>query len=233
MARAPRLDVPGYPVHVVQRGNNRQVCFKSNSDYSFYLYALQRACLDRQCQLHAFVLMTNHTHLLVTPAEKGSVSLMMMDLGRRYVRYFNDTHDRSGTLWEGRFKSSLVDTGRYCLACYRYIELNPVRAGMVSLPGQYHWSSFRANALGLQSRLITPHSEWIGLGSSDRMRRKAYLALFDEDPAEDEVKAIQRALRKGMPLGNSAFRHQVEANLGINLSSGRRGRPGKKGGQVQ
>jgi putative transposase len=152
---------------------------------------------------------------------------MMMDLGRRYVRYFNDTHGRSGTLWEGRFKSSLVDTARYCLACYRYIELNPVRAGMVTDPGQYSWSSYRANALGFPNSLIAPHSEWLELGPNDSIRCNAYRAMFDDNPPKSEVKAIRRALRKGLPLGGTAFRRRVENDLGIKLSSGRRGRPDK------
>ena len=135
--------------------------------------------------------MTNHVHLLVTPLEKRGTSLMMMDLGRRYVRYFNDIHDRSGTLWEGRFRSSLIETARYCLACYRYIELNPVRAGIVSDPELYRWSSYRTNALGIPSALITPHSEWLELGASDEVRRRAYRTLFEQVPGPQELKAIR------------------------------------------
>lgn len=201
MPRSPRLDVPGLPVHIVQRGNNRQACFHLDSDRTFFLYALQEACRDRQCQLHAFVLMTNHVHLLVTPLEKRGTSLLMMDLGRRYVRYFNDMHDRTGTLWEGRFRSSLVETRLYCLACYRYIELNPVRAGLVSGPEQYRWSSYRTNALGIPSDLITPHSEWLELGSRDVIRRRAYRTLFEQNPVQHELEAIREALQGGRPVG--------------------------------
>lgn len=236
MPRNPRLDVPGLPVHIVQRGNDRQACFLEDSDYSFYLYVLREACRERQCQLHAYVLMTNHVHLLITPLEKRVISLLMMDLGRRYVRYFNDMHERTGTLWEGRFKSSLVETRRYCLACHRYIELNPVRAGMVPEPGQYRWSSYRANALGSSSNLITPHSEWLALGASNELRRRAYRTLFEQAPGQQELKAIRGALQKGRPVGGKAFQERVEADLGIKLGSGRRGRPaasGPKRGQVQ
>jgi len=207
MPRVPRLDVPGFPVHVVQRGNNRQACFFEDSDRTYFLYALREACRDRQCQLHAYVLMTNHVHLLLTPLEKRGVSLVMMDLGRRYVRYFNDMHERTGTLWEGRFRSSLIEDRRYCLACHRYIELNPVRAGMIAVPEHYHWSSYRTNALGIPSTLITPHSEWLALGSNDAFRRKAYRRLFEKSPVESEVEAIRVALRKGRPVG--AKRGQV------------------------
>jgi putative transposase len=174
--------------------------------------------------------MTNHVHLLITPLEEQAVSLMMMDLGRRYVRYFNDLHDRTGTLWEGRFRSSLVETRRYCLACHRYIELNPVRAGMVPEPGEYRWSSYRCNALGVPSSLITPHSEWLALGANDRMRRKAYLKLFDRVPGEQELKAIRRALRKGRPVGGKRFQQRIEANLDLELGDGNRGRPRKEKG---
>ena len=235
MPRSPRLDVPGLPVHIVQRGNNRQECFLEDSDYSFFLHALQEACQDRQCQLHAFVLMTNHVHLLITPLEKQVISLMMMDLGRRYVRYFNDMHDRTGTLWEGRFKSSLVETGRYCLACYRYIELNPVRAGMLPEPVRYRWSSYRTNAFGIPSSLITPHPEWLELGASDKSRRRAYRALFEETLRQQELKAIRLALQKDRPVGGNAFQKRIEEERGVKLGSGQRGRPAARAarGQVQ
>ena len=200
MPRPPRLDVPGLPVHVVQRGNNRQACFFEDDDYSFFLYALREACRDRHCQLHAFVLMTNHVHLLITPLVKWGMSRMMMDLGRRYVRYFNDLHDRTGTLWEGRFRSSLVETRRYCLACYRYIELNPVRARMVTRPEDYRWSSYRTNAFGLPSRLITPHSELLLLGVDGESRRRSYRKLFERNARQQELKAIRDALRKGQSV---------------------------------
>jgi len=144
--------------------------------------------------------MTNHVHLLVTALENQGTSLLMMDLGRRYVRYFNDMHDRTGTLWEGRFRSSLVETRRYCLACYRYIELNPVRAGLVSAPEQYRWSSYRTNALGIPSSLITPHSEWLELGTRDELRRRAYRALFEHSLDKQELKAIRQALQSGRPV---------------------------------
>ena len=141
MARKPRFVLPGYPRHVVQRGNNRQACFFDESDYRKYLDSLAEAAHKYHCQVHAYVLMTNHVHLLVTPTTDEGISQMMQSVGRRYVRYFNGVYRRTGTLWEGRYKASLVQTDSYLLTCYRYIELNPVRAEMVPDPGDYPWSS--------------------------------------------------------------------------------------------
>src|SRR5574337_70831 len=157
MPRQRRLDLPGVPQHIIQRGNNRQPCFLREQDYRCYLSQLDEAAQAQGCRLHAYVLMTNHVHLLMTPEVVGAVARTMQCLGRRYVGYFNATYRRSGTLWEGRYKSCLVDSERYLLTCYRYIELNPVRAAMVETPGDYAWSSYRANAQGRQDRLVYPH----------------------------------------------------------------------------
>lgn len=157
MARLPRIEFANIPQHVVQRGNDRQPCFLDDLDYRRYLRGLQEATLDCQCRIHAYVLMTNHVHLLVTPASVGGVSRMMQQVGRGYVGYFNTAHHRTGTLWEGRFKSSLVDSDRYLLTCYRYIEMNPVRAAMVAAPGEYRWSSYASNAHAHSDPIVTPH----------------------------------------------------------------------------
>ncbi|MBA8885076.1 transposase [Dokdonella fugitiva] len=157
MARLPRIEFADIPQHVVQRGNDRQPCFLEDADYRRYLRGLQEAALDHGCHIHAYVLMTNHVHLLLTPTTVGAVSRMMQQLGRGYVGYFNTAHHRSGTLWEGRFKSNLVDSERYLLTCYRYIEMNPVRAGMVEEPGAYRWSSYGHNASGGPDAIVTPH----------------------------------------------------------------------------
>lgn len=148
MARQPRFDLPGVPQHIVQRGNDRQPRFADTAGYLRYRQELGEAARKHGCTLHAYVLMTNHVHLLATPAEPGGISRMMQAIGRRYVAAFNARYRRTDTLWEGRFKSALVDSERYVLACYRYIELNPVRAGMVAAPGDYRWSSYHANADG-------------------------------------------------------------------------------------
>ncbi|MGH8029050.1 MAG: transposase [Arenimonas sp.] len=147
MPRGRRIDAADVPQHIIQRGNDRQACFFREGDYTYYLQALLEACMAQGCRLHAYVLMTNHVHLLMTPEHCGAVARTMQSVGRRYVRHINDTLTRSGTLWEGRYKSSLVDSEQYLLACQRYIELNPVRAGMVAEPGEYRWSSFKRNAL--------------------------------------------------------------------------------------
>ena len=161
MARPPRLDLPGVPQHVIQRGNNRAACFFGDADRRFYLKCLAEAAARRGCAVHAYVLMSNHVHLLTTPTERGAVAAMLQDLGRGYVRIINTIHGRTGTLWEGRYRSSLVDSERYLLICHRYIELNPVRAGMVSDPMEYSWSSHAHYTGTRPSKLITEHAVFL------------------------------------------------------------------------
>ena len=162
MTRLPRIALPSIPQHVIQRGNNRQPCFYADDDYHFYLECLGEAARKYHVSIHAYVLMTNHVHLLLTPAAMTGVSQVMQTLGRRYVRYINHTYRRSGTLWEGRYHASLVQADHYLLTCYRYIELNPVRAGMTDDPAGYRWSSYRCNALGQPDKLIEPHEYYLG-----------------------------------------------------------------------
>lgn len=225
MPRKPRMYVGGMPCHVIQRGNNREVCFLSENDYQFYLYQLGKACHRFGVNLHAYVLMTNHTHLLMTPKDKWAISRVMQSLGRCYVQYFNKTHGRTGTLWEGRHKSSLVDDDKYLLACYRYIELNPVRAGMVDRPGEYNWSSFRFNAYGELNRWLTPHDVYLALGDSTDVRFERYMSLFDGELDKILVDEIRRAASFSMPLGGSLFQLQIEKALGRKLGYACRGRP--------
>ncbi|MEE4217690.1 MAG: transposase [Xanthomonadales bacterium] len=225
MPRPKRLNIPGMPQHVTQRGNNRQPCFADSLDYRLYLELLKRSCQKHYCRLHAYVLMGNHVHLLLTPDIVDGVSLMIRDLGRDYVLRFNKRHERTGTLWEGRFKSSLIDSDRYMLACYRYIELNPVRAQMVKHPADHPWSSFSANGLGHANAMITPHQTWLALGANDLRRRHSYLRLFDTVLPNDLLAQIRFGLRKGLPTGNERFMEQIEGTLGIKLGTGKRGRP--------
>ena len=171
MARPPRLELPGVPMHVVQRGVNRAACFFNDVDRRFYLKCLTGSAVARGCSLHAYVLMTNHVHLLVTPILAGSVSAMMQDVGRRYVRVINTLHGRTGSLWEGRFKSSLIDSERYLLTCHRYIELNPVRAGIATEPGAYLWSRHAHYAGVRRNALLTDYPQFRALGTSDEDRR--------------------------------------------------------------
>ena len=180
-------------MHVIQRGHDRDACFFSDADYRFYLRHLEEQATNHGCSIHAYVLMTNHIHLLVTPDSKYGVSLMMKNLNQRYVQYVNRVYDRSGTLWGGRFKSCLTETDSYALACYRYIELNPVRANMVEHPMNYPWSSYAANADGDFNSLISPHSIYLSLGASDPERLDRYRALIKQGLDEDILNEIRFA----------------------------------------
>ncbi len=228
MARLPRLFLPGVPQHVIQRGNNRQVCFNSERDLSAYAQWLREAADKFGLSIHAWVFMTNHVHLLVTPEHRDSAPQAMQYLGRIYVRYYNHEYRRSGTLWEGRYRSCLVQTERYLLECQRYIELNPVRAGLVNNPANYHWSSYGFNALGKTSKLCTPHNEYLRLGVSDMERQRAYRELFRYHVDGKLLTIIRESVHQGLVLGNDVFKDQVEANLNRRTRPGLAGRPRKQ-----
>ena len=223
MPRAPRLALVGVPLHVIQRGNNRGACFVSDDDYRQYLYYLRIAAARFSCAIHAYVLMTNHVHLMLTPHERHAVSRLMQHVGRRYVRKFNECHARSGTLWEGRFRSSLVDSERYFLVCQRYIEHNPVRAGMVRLARDYPWSSYRHHAEGRLDPLLTEHDCYLQLGGTAAERIDAYQALFAEAIAFDDIECIRSSVNRGRPLGTAQFNERVAAaaHLGARHSGGK------------
>ena len=227
MARLPRLDVPGVAQHVIQRGNNRQVCFGSERDFAAYAGWLHEYGVKHEVAIHAWVFMTNHVHLLVTPENTGGVSALMQSVGRRYVPYFNYSYKRSGTLWEGRFKSCLVQSERYLLECYRYIELNPVRANMVAGPGDYKWSSYRCNGLGVESKLITPHPEYLGLGQSKAERLENYRSFFVGQVHPELLSQIRTATSKGLVIGNDYFADQIEALTQQRARPAKLGRPVK------
>jgi putative transposase len=227
MPRQPRLDIAGLPQHVVQRGNNRQPCFLREQDYRCYLQLLREACLQQRCMVHAYVLMTNHVHALITPSAQGALSRCMQSLGRRYVTYFNNTYHRTGTLWEGRYKASLVDNQTYLLTCHRYIELNPVRAAMVASPEDYPWSSFHANALGVGDPLIHPHEEYLGLGANVQQRQIAYRDLFKAALSDEQLLDIRAHLQQQRALGPNRFQAAIEAELGRAAKVRPRGRPRK------
>lgn len=231
MARPPRLDLPGIPQHIVQRGNDRQPCFAAAADYFRYHQELCDAAGKHGCALHAYVLMTNHVHLLLTPGAAGAASRMMQAIGRRYVGAFNARYRRTGTLWEGRFKSALVDSDGYLLTCYRYIELNPVRAGMVQGPGDYRWSSYRCNALGIDDPGITPHPCYLQLAGDPATRRLAYQGLFGAalDPADAD--ALRDSTRQNKTFGNDRFRNRIETLIGRSLELRTRGRPASEPGK--
>ena len=199
MPRRPRSIVANCPVHVVQRGINRRSCFRCEQDFRAYLAALRETSLQYRVLIYAFVLMTNHVHMLAMPTRDDAISRMMQQLGRKYVSYFNKLHVRTGTLWEGRFRSSVIRSEQYLFACYRYIELNPVRAGMVRSAREYKWSSYRANAMSLPDGLVTASPEWLALGRSGEERASQYRQLFASG-IEDHDQRIRVALRKGRPL---------------------------------
>ena len=225
MPRLPRISPIGIPVHVIQRGNNRQACFVSEEDHGAYAGWLKEYSRKYSVEIHAWVMMTNHVHLLCTPRQASGISQMMQSLGRRYVQYFNSAYRRSGTLWEGRFKSCLVQEERYLLEVYKYIELNPVRAGMVADPGEYIWSSYQVNGLGKISDLCSPHREYLSLGETPQNRQKHYRELFTLHVDDKLLENIRTNTHKGMALGNDRFKDELATLTGRRLKPKKRGRP--------
>ena len=203
-------------------------CFFDPKDFRKYREILREGLKRYDVALHAYVLMTNHVHLLVTPSEKVGISRVMQHVGRCYVGYVNWRYQRTGTLWEGRHKASLIDSDAYLLRVYRYIEMNPVRAGMVNHPGKYPWSSFSSNTRIYHDALITPHDVYLSLADDAAKRVKTYLDLFDQGLSRDELKEIRCALAYNFPLGNDRFKLEIEKMLGRKIGRNRRGRP--KGG---
>jgi len=227
MPRRARIVLPNVTLHLIQRGNNRQACFYHAADYRNYLEWLHEyACLSA-CEVHAYVLMTNHVHLLLTPRKAESAGILMKRLGQRYVQYINRTYRRSGTLWEGRYKSCLVSEEAYVLGCYRYIELNPVRARMAEHPANYAWSSYRTNAQNERSAIITPHCFYLGLGSAPESRAASYRDLFRNLLEPGLVNEIRQATNGNYVIGSERFQLEVAAAVGRRVTPGTPGRPGK------
>lgn len=225
MPRKPRFFLPGVSAHIVQRGHSREPVFFESSDYQAYLGWLKEAAEHYGCDIHAYVLMTNHIHLLATPGKKESISRMMQYVGRRYVPYINHTYGTSGSIWEGRYKASLISDDQYLLTCMRYIELNPIRANMVNSPGQYRWSSYHYNAQGREDARVTEHPLYSQLGKTVSSRCEAYKALFRAHLDENELGDIRAAWQTGTPLGNEYFRDKIEQKLRTKVGQNRRGRP--------
>lgn len=229
MARLPRLVLPGLPHHLIQRGNNRQPIVLDDEDRRQFLALLREAALTYKVALHAYVLMDNHVHLLATPTDAQGLSRMMQSLGRRYVGWFNQRHDRSGTLWEGRFRAAPIEGERYLLACMRYIELNPLRAGLQldDGPGAYAWSSC-AHHLGRRSDpLVTEHPMFWTLGNTPFEREAAYRELLEQGLGEAETLALTDSALKGWPLGSASFLHGLAVQVDRPLVPRKRGRPRK------
>ena len=227
MPRKPRFYLPDIPAHIVQRGNSRQAVFFGEADYLAYLGWLREGAERHGCFVHAYVLMTNHVHLLMTPREPDAISHIIQYVGRHYVTYVNRRYGKSGTLWEGRHKGCVIHSETHLLACMRYIELNPVRAGMVQRPIDYRWSSYSANAEGSDDALVSPHSLYQSLGTTDVARQEAYRGLFSDDLGAEHVKTIRATVQTGTPLGNQRFREQIERTLACKVGQAKRGRPCK------
>ena len=225
MPRRPRIKLANIPLHVVQRGVNREPCFFAEEDYQCYLHWLFEAAVDWRCQVHAYVLMTNHVHLMVTPQTTDGLAKLMQSVGRRYVQYVNRFYKRSGTLWEGRFKSSLIQTEEYFLLCQRYIELNPVRANMVNDPALYRWSSYRHHAFGQTDQRLQHHPLYLALGINDDARRATYRDLFRSELDDAAIADVRLALSQGQPLGSEKFKEAMCAATGVRQTQARRGRP--------
>jgi putative transposase len=226
MARLPRFFAPGYPLHIIQRGNNRDAIFRGTPDYVLFLDCLERAAALHGLAIHAYVLMTNHIHLLATPSDAMSAPNTMQSVGRRYVQYFNVVHRRTGTLWEGRYRATIVDAEAYLLTCMRYIELNPVRAGIVEHPSSYFWSSYRGNAEGQSDRLLSPSDVYRRLGRSAVQRQSAYRLLFSTHFEGRELDSIRVATNKAWALGDDRFQAVIEDVASRRAAPLPKGRPG-------
>jgi putative transposase len=224
MARLPRLWLPDLPQHLIIRGNNRQAIFRSDGDRVFFHRCLVEVSRQHGVRVHAYVLMGNHVHLLATGRAARSISGMIQAAGRRYVSYFNYLYKRTGTLWEGRYRSSVVETDRYLLTCQQYIELNPVRAGMVSDPLGFPWSSHRCLAQGKADDMVTPHALYEGLATADPERRHRYRMMFDRPISPETMIIIRNSVQKGWALASEEYCRELA------LRSGRRAAPLSRGG---
>jgi len=228
MARHPRLILPDVALHIRQRGNDRQDCFREETDRLVYLSHLAHFCRQLHCSLHAYCLMTNHVHLLLTPADEQACALLMQNLGRCYVGYFNRRYHRTGTLWEGRFGSCLVESAHYVLGCHRYIESNPVRARMVPSPGAYRWSSYAGNTGARVDRLLTPHAEYLALSADETRRHRSYAGLFQQSDDAAFLLAVREATDGGYPLAGDVLKSCL-ALKGLRVE---RGKPGPRARQL-
>ncbi len=229
MPRQPRYFIPNIPQHIIQRGVDSQAVFFEPDDFDLYLHSLRKASQMYDCQVHAYVLMTNHTHLLVSPGSERTIPLVMQAMGRNYVQKLNKKYNRTGTLWQGRYKACLVQDDRYLMACHKYIELNPVRAGMVSAPGDYPYSSYHHNANGIRSRLLTNHKTYEALAFTAEKRMAAYRGFFHDCVAPEMLSYIRETTNACLVLGSDPFKDEIEVMLGRSVRPGKNGRPTKTG----
>ncbi len=209
MARLPRIVIPNQPLHIMHRGNNRQDIFKTKEDMHRIKADIKESLLKSKCKLHAYVIMSNHLHLLLTPNDKDQLAIFMQSMANRYVRYFNAKHKRTGTIWEGRYKSCLIDSSNYLFTLYKYIEMNPVKASMVKNSKDYEWSSYRHNAFGKIDPLLTEHLQYKRLGKESHLRCKNYRTLFNELDTTKQDKQITEATQRGEVYGSTAFHTRI------------------------
>ncbi len=228
MPRKTRFFLPDVPNHVVQRGRSRSPVFFEPADYLFYLETLRKALLKYDVLLHSYALMTNHVHLLMTAKNKTGISQVMQYVGRFYVPYVNNKYGFSGSIWEGRFKSNLIESDRYLFCCMRYIEQNPVRANMVSIPEDYLYSSFHANALGLSDLIVSPHTLFTQLSDDKSKRHAFYRLLFDETISQDDLNKIRLGYASGTPIGSNNFKENIASVVGRKVGHLSKGRPVKR-----
>jgi putative transposase len=224
MSRFPRVVLPGVPLHIIQRGNNRNPCFFCDADFQVYRSMLAEYSGRFTCAVHAYILMSNHVHLLATPLTATSASSFMKHVGQAYVQYINRRHQRFGTLWQGRFRSCLVAEENYFLVCQRYIELNPVRAGIVEHPADYEWSSYQANAYGKDDPVVSPHPAYLGISETSDERQASYRALFKSDISDDQLDQIRFTANKNAAFGPQTFIDEVGASAAREMLPQSRGR---------
>jgi len=225
MARLPRYAIKNHPQHIIQRGRDGKQIFFEEQDYQYFYDCLEAAAYNYRLKVHAYVLMPNHVHILATPGNTDSISRTTQSIGRNYVQYINECFDMSGTLWEGRYRATVIDSKNYLLTCSRYIELNPVRGGLIKKPGDYRWSSYAHNALGKADAMISAHGEYLKLGNNDKERAKAYRALFRQKLSGQMVRAITESALKGWVLGDEKFARKIEKLSGRRASQLPKGRP--------
>lgn len=225
MARLPRYSIINQTQHIIQQGRDEQQIFFEDQDYQYFHDCLDAAAYNYKLKVHAYVLMPNHVHILATPVNTNSISRVTQSVGRNYVQYFNECYGGSGTLWEGRYRATIVDSKQYLLACSRYIELNPVRNRLVKKPADYRWSSYAHNALGKTDEMITVHREYLQLGGDDKSRVKAYRAMLRQNPGAEMVQQITDATVKGWVLGDSKFARKIEKLSGRRATQLPKGRP--------
>jgi putative transposase len=225
MARLPRYAIKNQPQHIIQRGRDGQQIFFEEQDYQYFYDCLEAAAYNYELKIHAYVLMPSHVHLLATPSNTDSISRTTQSIGRNYVQYFNECIGGSGTIWEGRYRATVVDSKNYLLTCSRYIETNPVRGGLVKNPTDYRWSSYAHNALGKAEEMISAHREYLKLGNSDKERANAYRALFKQNLCSQTVELITESALKGWVLGDSKFARKIEKLSGRRAVQLPKGRP--------